>query len=147
MTPADIPAAVCLEVACFSHPWSAASFQSAFAAGATRFFAALEGETLLGYCGLQVAADEGSITNVAVSPTARRQGVGAALIAAMLAFGRAHSLSQLFLEVRPSNIPAIRLYEKAGFQPVGRRRGFYTDPPEDALIYTLVLSDSESVIP
>ena len=81
--------------------------------------------------------DEGFITNVAVNPTARRQGVAKALIADLTAYGTAHNLYRITLEVRVSNTPAITLYEGAGYVRDGVRPRFYRDPIEDAAIYSL----------
>ena len=97
-----------------------------------------EGEngTVLGYAGLQTVLDEGYINNVAVDPRFRRQGVAGQLVEAFLRFGAAR-LAFLTLEVRASNAPAIALYEKYGFAQAGRRRDYYDDPREDALLMTL----------
>ncbi len=92
--------------------------------------------TVLGYAGLQTVLDEGYLNNVAVAPRFRRQGVADELIAAFVRFGQAR-LAFLTLEVRASNAAAIALYEKHGFQPVGRRKDYYDDPAEDAVLMTL----------
>ena len=100
--------------------------------------AALEPETdkVIGYAGLLVAADEGYITNVAVDPSRRRQGVAAQLLQVFDNFARGNRLAFLTLEVRPSNAAAIALYRGFGFREVGRRRNYYDLPKEDALILT-----------
>ena len=90
---------------------------------------------ILGYAGLHVILDEGYIDNIAVEPDARRHGVASALLDVYCRFG-ATNLSFLTLEVRASNVPAIRLYEKHGFQQVGLRPGYYQLPREDAVIMT-----------
>ena len=99
---------------------------------------ALEPETdkVIGYAGLLVAADEGYITNVAVDPSRRRQGVAAQLLQVFDNFARGNRLAFLTLEVRPSNAAAIALYRGFGFREVGRRRNYYDLPKEDALILT-----------
>ena len=83
-----------------------------------------------------VAADEGFITNVAVDPSRRRQGVAAQLLQVFDNFARGNQLAFLTLEVRPSNTAAIALYQGFGFREVGRRRNYYDLPKEDALILT-----------
>ena len=100
--------------------------------------AALEPETdkVIGYAGLLVAADEGYITNVAVDPSRRRQGVAAQLLQVFDDFAKGNRLAFLTLEVRPSNAAAIALYRGFGFREVGRRRNYYDLPKEDALILT-----------
>ena len=91
---------------------------------------------MAGYAGLQTVLDEGSITNVAVLPEFRRRGAARALLEELLARGKAMDLAFLTLEVRASNAPAIALYTGLGFQEVGRRRGYYEAPREDALLFT-----------
>ena len=137
MTAEHIPQIAVLERACFSHPWSEDMLREELWNDAAVIVAA-EGEdgTVLGYAGLQTVLDEGYINNVAVDPRFRRQGVADELIAAFVRFGRA-KLAFLTLEVRASNAPAIALYEKHGFQEVGRRKDYYDDPKEDAILMTL----------
>jgi ribosomal-protein-alanine N-acetyltransferase len=83
--------------------------------------------------------DEGSLDNIAVDPAYRRQGVAQALLEALIAQGQAQRLSFITLEVREHNAPAIGLYEKNGFQVVGRRKNYYEKPREDAILMTLTL--------
>ena len=102
------------------------------------FLVAVEPETEqpVGYAGLLVVADEGYITNVAVDPACRRQGVANQLLQVFDSFARGNHLAFLTLEVRPSNAAAIALYKGFGFAEVGRRRNYYDLPKEDALILT-----------
>ena len=93
----------------------------------------------VGYVGCQTVLDEGYITNVAVSPDCRRQGGGRALIGTLVSHAGAQGLAFVTLEARTSNMPAIALYENAGFQKVGVRKNFYTAPVEDALLMTFFL--------
>ena len=95
-----------------------------------------EDGTLLGYAGLLVVLDEGYITNVAVRPAYRRQGIASDLLGVFERFARGHQLTFLTLEVRASNAPAIALYEKYGFQRAGVRPNYYQSPREDAIIMT-----------
>ena len=83
--------------------------------------------------------DEGYISNVAVHPDARRQGIGDALIDALAAKAAELELAFLTLEVRESNAPAIALYAKHGFHPVGKRKNYYDAPKEDAVLMTCYL--------
>jgi len=137
MTEEHIPRIAELERACFSRPWSEDSLRGELWNEAAVIIVA-EGEdgTVLGYAGLQTVLDEGYITNVAVDPQYRRQGVADELISAFLRFGQA-KLAFLTLEVRASNAPAIALYAKHGFAEVGRRRNYYEAPREDAILMTL----------
>ena len=99
---------------------------------------------VMGYAGLLVMADEGYITNVAVFPEFRRQGVAAKLIAVFENFARGNKLAFLTLEVRPSNAAAIALYKGFGFEEVGRRKNYYDLPKEDALILTKTYEEAEA---
>lgn len=126
-----------IEKACFHAPWSENMLREELGKGI--FLVAERDGQAVGYAGCQTVLDEGYITNVAVSPGARRQGVGRALIAALAAQARAQGLAFVTLEVRASNAPAIALYEGAGFVRAGVRKNFYTAPAEDAVLMTLHL--------
>ena len=99
---------------------------------------------VLGYAGLIVVADEGYITNVAVFPEYRRQGIAAQILQVFLQFAAANHLAFLTLEVRPSNAAAIALYQGFGFEEVGRRKNYYDLPKEDALILTKYFETGEA---
>ena len=124
-----------LEKICFSEPWSAEGIVGAYKTG-TRFFIAENSRHFIGYIGIKAVIDEGYITNVAVFPQYRNRGAATALIERVFGFAREKQLAFVSLEVRASNIAAITLYEKLGFKTEGRRRDFYRNPREDALIMT-----------
>lgn len=127
-----------LERACFSAPWSAQSLREELDNPLAHFRVAEdESGAVLGYAGMHVLADEGFITNVAVSPAARRQGVGKALLQDLAVYGAGNRFYRITLEVRVSNTPAIALYEGLGYVRDGVRPGFYSHPTEDAAIYSL----------
>ena len=125
-----------IERLCFSDPWSRRMLSEHLEneCAATLVAQGADG-TVLGYAGLLVVLDEGYIDNIAVEEAARRHGVGDALLDVFCRFGQAH-LSFLTLEVRASNAPAIALYRKHGFQEAGRRKNYYQQPREDAIIMT-----------
>ena len=127
-----------LERMCFSRPWSKKMLAEELDNQCAAFLVAVEPETekAVGYAGLLVVADEGYITNVAVDPSCRRQGVAAQLLQVFDNFAKGNHLAFLTLAVRPSNAAAIALYEGFGFREVGRRRNYYDLPKEDALILT-----------
>ena len=127
-----------LERMCFSRPWSKKMLAEELDNQCAAFLVAVEPETekAVGYAGLLVVADEGYITNVAVDPSCRRQGVAAQLLQVFDNFAKGNHLAFLTLEVRSSNAAAIALYEGFGFREVGRRRNYYDLPKEDALILT-----------
>lgn len=124
-----------LEKVCFSEPWTAKGLIDSYKSG-TKFFAAENGSRLIGYIGIKAVIDEGYITNVAVFPQYRRQGAATALINKVFEYAMEKSLSFVSLEVRVSNSDAVSLYEKLGFVTEGRRKDFYRNPREDALIMT-----------
>lgn len=105
------------------------------------FLVAEQDGAVAGYVGCQTVLDEGYITNVAVSPDCRRQGIGRALIAELTERAKRAGLAFVTLEARESNAPAITLYEGAGFRRVGVRKNFYTAPAEDAVLMTLFLKE------
>ena len=141
MTAAHLPQVAALEKVCFpADPWSGELFRAALDCPDTALLAAeKEDGAVLGYAVLSAVLDEGNLDNIAVAPHCRRQGVADALLSALIRFDRT-SLSVLLLEVRASNFPAIALYEKHGFVPVGRRKNYYESPREDALLMTLDLT-------
>ena len=124
-----------LEKECFSHPWSKKTITEAMENG-TLFFIAQKGEKTVGYIGVSLILDEGYITNIAVTKKERKKGVGTALLERVFAEARDNNLSFISLEVRESNKKAFSLYEKFGFKSEGKRKNFYDDPKEDALILT-----------
>ena len=125
-----------LERMCFSAPWNEAMLEEELYNDTASFIVA-EGEDgqVLGYAGLHVILDEGYIDHVAVRPTCRRQGIADRLLDVFCRFGQAN-LAFLTLEVRPSNTAAVALYEKHGFREAGRRKDYYENPKEDALLLT-----------
>lgn len=128
-----------IEKACFHAPWSESMLREELGKGI--FLVAERDGQAVGYVGCQTVLDEGYITNVAVSPDARRQGIARTLIEKLTAEARAAGLAFVTLEVRASNAPAIALYEGAGFGRVGVRKNFYTAPIEDAVLMTLFLKE------
>ncbi len=122
-----------LEALCFSEPWSEKSLELLLGESATGFVCVSEGR-VLAYGGMLIAPDEGQITNVAVHPDARREGLGRAIVDALIEEALERGLEQVSLEVRVSNLAAIALYERAGFTVEGKRKSFYRRPTEDALI-------------
>ena len=125
-----------LERLCFTTPWTEAMLEEELYNDTASFIVAqrADGE-VLGYAGLHVILDEGYIDNVAVRPEYRRQGVADRLLDVFCRFGQAR-LAFLTLEVRPSNTAAVALYEKHGFREAGRRKNYYENPTEDALLLT-----------
>ncbi len=138
MAERDLDQVAAMAAAVFSEPWSRQGFAETLPMENVCFLVAKEEETVLGYAGLSLAADEGEIINVAVSPAFRRRGIACGLMRALLAEGAAGGIRRFFLEVRVSNTAAVCLYQKYGFTVRGRRKNFYTSPREDAYVMNFI---------
>ena len=134
MTFEDIDAVTAIERECIASPWDENGFLSFMLREGTVFLVAEKDGNVIGHAGFVSAADEADITNVAVTASKRRQGVAGALIGHLLAEGKKRGIAKIFLEVRESNAPAIGLYAQQGFAVTGRRKDYYEDPKEDALL-------------
>lgn len=137
MTQVEISGIAALEAECFSKPWSASSLESELENQNARFFVAVSSGEVLGYVGCIFVCGEGSITNIAVKASARRRGVASLLLIRLIETAKAESATEIFLEVRRSNLAAQKLYQKFGFSICGERRSFYRAPLEDAYIMKL----------
>jgi len=132
---ADLDGIIAIERAAFSDPWSADSFRDALAHPAMYFACARDGDdAVVGYVVAWFVADEGEIANLAVDPAGWGEGVGKRLLDAALAEGARRGAESVYLEVRESNARARRLYASRGFEEVGRRKGYYRRPEEDAIV-------------
>jgi [ribosomal protein S18]-alanine N-acetyltransferase len=143
MRPDDLDAVLEIERASFKTPWTREAFlhelernrvAGLWVARAERSGPAAATSPIAGYLCLWVVADEVHVTNLAVDPARRGEGIGRRLLGTLLAYHRAGGARRAFLEVRPDNAWARRLYHGLGFQEVGRRRGYYIDTGEDALL-------------
>lgn len=140
MTMADTKEIAELDKECFAIPWSQDAFRSEMENSFASYIVAKIENKCVGYCGFWQAYDEGDITNIAVSPNFRRMKIGSKLIERIIKEAREKKLACLNLEVRKSNLPAQKLYEKYGFSVVGERKNYYSDNKEDALIMRLSLN-------
>jgi len=128
---ADLPAIADIERAVYSDPWPLESFRSLLG---RLMLVAESHEEVAGYLVAHHAADMGEILNVAVHPDRQRSGIGTALVEDALWQLACQGVAIVFLEVRESNTTAQRLYESMGFEAVGKRRGYYRQPTEDAVV-------------
>ncbi len=143
----DLPRIAEVEAAAFSTPWSVHSFRALLPLDRV-VFRVLEVEgVILGHGVLWQVGDEGEVANIAVHPLARRRGFGSRLLEHLLSEARAAGVTRVFLDVRPSNLDAIRIYRRRGFRPVGRRTDYYRDPVEDALVLRLDLEGPDADAP
>lgn len=142
MRPEDLDEVLTIERASFTMPWSRGAFLYEMQQNrVARCWVARDDDGhVVGYLCLWEVADEVHITNVAVRPSARRQGVARALLRSVIDNARARAFKVVVLEVRPSNHHALTLYESFGFRVVGRRHGYYYDTGEDALVMEVTLS-------
>ena len=134
MQSADLPRVVEIEKQCFGERWTINAFANELANSASSYFVALQGNTIIGYAGYWLILEEAHITTIGVEPRFQRRGFGELLLMALIDHAGRAEAKWLTLEVRASNDSAIRLYEKYGFTSLGRRRAYYQDNNEDALI-------------
>ena len=133
----DLPAVHTIELASFTSPWPPNAYRSELESNRlATYLVARAGTAVVAYGGMWLMVDEAHITTFAVHPGWRRQGIGERLLLAFLDLAADRHAHEATLEVRLSNLPARRLYEKFGFRPVGLRPRYYSDDNEDALIMT-----------
>jgi ribosomal-protein-alanine N-acetyltransferase len=146
MTLDDLEAVHEIEHEAFTTPWPDHAYQQELETNRLAYYlVARYGDQVVGFGGLWMMVDEAHITTFAVRSTWRRQGVGERLLLALLDYARARRAIEATLEVRPTNFPARRLYEKYGFELVGVRPHYYSDDNEDALIMTTEPLDRPSM--
>jgi len=140
MTEADVAEVFAVERASYQFPWSEGIFRDCLRVGYVCRVLAL-GSHVIGYGVMSVGAGEAHILNLCVADTHRCRGLGRRMLAYLLERGAASGMSEAFLEVRPSNTAAIRLYQAVGFEQVGMRRGYYqaVGGREDAAVLRLTL--------
>jgi len=133
----DLPAVHAIERASFDSPWPADAYRSELETNRlAQYLVVRAGDEVAAYGGMWLMVDEAHVITFAVGPRWRRQRIGERLLLAMLDVALDAGAREATLEVRLSNLPARRLYEKFGFRPVGIRPRYYSDNGEDALIMT-----------
>ena len=137
MRVADLPAVQVIERSSFTTPWPSQAYRQELESNRlAQYLVALLGGEVVAYGGIWLMVDEAHVTTFAVHPRYRRRRIGEQLLLALLDMALAREAREATLEVRLSNLPARRLYEKYGFRPVGIRPRYYSDNGEDALIMT-----------
>ena len=127
----------------FNDPWSVSSCRGALDNPCVHAVVAEDDDGIAGYGFIMGTQDEAEILRVAVDPEKRRQHIGSGLMDELLDFGDSQGYSSVFLEVRESNSAALGLYEKCGFETIGKRVDYYRNPVEDAVIMELVYTEEE----
>ncbi len=136
----DLPAVLDIERSSYPYPWTRMIFSDCLQAGYSCWVAERNG-VIEGYGVVTVAAGESHLLNICIRPESSRQGFGTKLLRHLVHVARRHDADVIFLEVRPSNEGAIKLYRNEGFNELGRRRDYYptTQGREDALIFARTL--------
>ena len=147
LTPADLDGVMAIEEASFPTPWSRALFEEEIG---RRFSDAIvvigePGGTVDGYAICWTIGEQSHLLNIAVRPEVRKGGIGRSLLRECLRRSALAGGRRIFLEVRPTNQEAIRLYESEGFRFVGIRRGYYTDTGEDAIVFAREIGGKDDV--
>ena len=135
MLPEDLPQAAALEADCFGpDAWSEQALGQALSDKNALYLSCIEDGRLIACCGIWQSFEDGDITNVAVEEGSRRKGCARRLLLELMRRAALRGVENFTLEVRESNLPAVRLYESLGFTVEGIRKNFYRDPAENALI-------------
>ncbi|HKN78100.1 MAG TPA: ribosomal protein S18-alanine N-acetyltransferase [Lysobacter sp.] len=144
MREADLPAVMAIEQRAYAFPWTQGVFRDCLLANHPAWVLVEDGH-VIGYAVLSVAADEAHVLNLCTAPEVQGRGHGRRLLRALLQLARGRGAQRMFLEVRPSNGPAIALYHDEGFNEIGRRPRYYParDGREDALVMALELLPAE----
>ncbi len=142
MWPADIPDVMRIERQSFGMPWQESTFHALMRRPSASLLTAEADRAVVGFAVLWFSADEGELGDLAVDPEHRGRGIGRTLLDRSIEEARLRGARTLYLEVRESNEAARALYETAGFDPVGRRTGYYSGPREDACVMMLDLQNS-----
>ena len=133
-----------IEMECFSVPWSLDSIETELLNEDKKLYYVIEDTNgVVGYAGAWLVYDEGQITNIAIRPSARRQGFGAKLTSALIEECFKRGMHEIFLEVRISNLSALSLYRQLGFTVKKKKKNYYSEPKEDAYIMSLIKEEGK----
>lgn len=145
MTHEDVPSVIALELTAYTFPWSDGIFRDCLRVGYVCCVVELD-DILIGYAVMSTGAGEAHVLNLCIAETYRGKGIGGQLLAHLLEFARSLGVHEAFLEVRPSNTAAIRLYQSQGFSQIGMRRGYYQAEGgrEDAVVLRRLLGKRRS---
>lgn len=130
----DISEVTTIEKENFSIPWSEEAFRDSLNSKNTIYVVAVIEDKVIGYCGIYLCPPEGNIVNVAIAKEYRRQHIGKKMLKFLFRKTKEADVTDVILEVRETNVAAIKLYENMGFEEAGIRKNFYEKPTENALI-------------
>jgi ribosomal-protein-alanine acetyltransferase len=135
MTAAHIDAIYEIELESFTAPWPKDAFPELMENPVATFITAISNDdTIVGFAAMYTIADEAQILNIAVTPNARNNGIGAKLLADLIDTATKRGATSIYLEVRESNTAAQSLYKKQNFTPIGKRKNYYQSPTENAIV-------------
>ena len=137
----DVPAVANIERLSFASPWGEDALMKELGNTLACYYILESNEQLLGYIGTWIIFDEAQITNVAVHPEFQGNGFGRKILSYFFVQMKAKGMNVITLEVRPSNDHAIMLYKSFGFREIGRRKEYYLDNKEDALIFEVKINE------
>lgn len=140
MTPDDLDVIMEIEPHIYSHPWSRGNFSDSLMSGYPAWVLLCDAK-IIGYALMMIVLDEAHLLNLSIAKAYQKQGLGRLLLEHMISIAKRHNAANMFLEVRPSNISAIALYENIGFNEMAIRRGYYPahNGREDAVLMGLAL--------
>lgn len=136
----DLESIMMIEPQIYPYPWTRGNFSDSLSSGYSAWVLMLNGQ-VIGYSLMMLVLDEAHLLNLSVAKSYQKQGLGRALLEHMVSIARKNQMANMFLEVRPSNISAIALYENMGFNEMAVRRKYYPAPNgrEDAVLMGLAL--------
>ena len=141
MSAADLDEIAAVEARIYPFPWTRGNFHDALRAGYSSWVLRDGHGELIAYAVMMLALDEAHLLNLSVDESRQREGIGWRTLEWMAEVGRGHGARTMLLEVRPSNEPALRMYQRYGFERIGTRRGYYPAPHgrEDAIVMRIAL--------
>lgn len=137
----DIEDVLEIERQSFPNPWSYYAFYSEITSNVNAYYiTAKYDKKIIGYAGIWIIIDEGHISNIAVHPNYRRQGIGGILLTHLIEYSKQKGVKLITLDVREKNLPAQQLYKKYGFEVISIRKNYYSDTGESSIVCGLTIT-------
>ncbi|MEM7158286.1 MAG: ribosomal protein S18-alanine N-acetyltransferase [Myxococcota bacterium] len=143
-TAADLPAIAQLDAACFGRAWSTEVYEQEFERPFAQLYVVERAGTIIGLSCTWIVGDEAHLLRIATLARHRRGGLGRMMLSSVVDRATAAGCERIILEVGASNVPAVSLYERFAFERIGLRRGYYREPPDDALVMQRMLPGAGS---